>query len=96
MENEGLIDFMETSSCIDSTRKGRPKKMPVVTVLGKEMINAYIKCKRNIIQINSNDIKRSMHQISLRKLLEENNISPYQRFFELNDVAFRIKNSIIH
>jgi len=96
MENEGLIDFMATSRGANSTRRGRPKRIPVVTALGEQMIKDYIKCTRNIIQLNNNDIIRSMHQISLRKLLEENNISPYQRFFEVNEVAFRIKNSIIH
>lgn len=94
MKREGLIDFSAHSN--NSTLKGRPKKIPIVTALGKEMLKDYVKCKRNIIQINDNDIKSSIHQISLRKTLEEKNVSLYRRFFELNDIAFRIKNSITH
>ncbi len=94
MEREGLIDFIARAN--NSTVKGRPKKIPIVTALGQEMIKDYVKCKRNIIQINDNDIKSSIHQISLRRALEEKNASPYRRFFELNEIAFRIKNSIIH
>lgn len=93
MEREGLIDFLESSN---STTRGRPKKIPIVTVLGKEMLKDFVKCKKHIIQINDNDIKSSIQQISLKRALEERNVSSYQRFFELNNIAFRIKNSIVH
>jgi len=97
MESEGLIEFLEnTRAHNNSTAKGRPKKIPTVTILGKEMLKDFVKCKRHIIQINDNDIKSSIRQISLKRTLEERNVSSYQRFFELNKVVFRIKNSFVH
>jgi len=95
MEQEGLIHFRKNSSMFAYRReKGRPKKTYRITVLGAKMLGDFQKCKRNMIQINDNDIRSSRHQISLRKSLEKGNISPYRRFFELNTIAFRIKNSV--
>lgn len=93
MEREGLVDFSRSNN---STVRGRPKKIPIVTALGKQMLKDYLKCKRNIIQINDNDIKSCIHQISLRRTLKKNKVSLYRRFLELNEIAFRIKNSITH
>lgn len=93
MEREGLIDLLESTS---SRKKGRPKKVATITLLGKELLRTFAECKKNIIQINENDIRSVVHQVSLRKRLQEQNISPYQRFFELNELAFRIRNSVIH
>lgn len=91
MEQEGLIYFPENNS--SSRKKGRPKRIPKSTILGERLLMDFQKCKRNIIQINDNDIKHCMHQVALRKLLEENNIPTYQRFQELTNLAFNIRNS---
>jgi len=93
MEREGLVDFQETSN---SRKVGRPPKLPTVTKLGNEFFNAFMECKKKIIQINDNDIKSAIYQASLSERLIEHNISPYQRFFELNNLALRIRNSVIH
>ena len=91
MEKEGLIIFLKNNN---SKRRGRPKKIPRITELGEQMIFDFQKCRRNIIQINDNDIKHCKRQIALREILEKNNISSYQSFFELTDFVFNIRNSI--
>jgi len=95
MEQEGLIYFPPLANNF-RRKRGRPKRIPRLTVLGKQLLQDFEKCRRNIIQINENDVKRCEHQMSLRRLLEENNISPYQRFLELNEFAFNVRNSVIH
>ena len=93
MEREGLIDFLETAH---SRKVGRPPKVATVTMLGNELLNAFLECKKKIIQINENDIKSAIYQASLCERLIEHNISPYQRFFELSNLALRIRSSVIH
>jgi len=93
MENEELIYFLEKH---DSRKKGRPKRVPKITVLGERVLKDFQKCTNSLIKINQNDVRSVQQQISLRHILENRNISPYQRFFELTEVAFRIKNSITH
>jgi len=93
MEREGLIDFLENSH---SRKAGRPLKAATVTMLGNELLNDFLECKKKIIQINENDIKSAVYQASLCERLIEHNISPYQRFFELNNLALRIRNSVLH
>jgi DNA-binding MarR family transcriptional regulator len=96
MEKEGLVDFPKNNNCARNnlTLKGRPKKIAVMTPLGQKLLEDYVKCERNIIQINANDIQSSIHQVSLRKSLEERNISVYERFLELNEIVYNIKNSV--
>jgi DNA-binding MarR family transcriptional regulator len=98
MEKEGLVDFPKNNNCARNnlTLKGRPKKIAVMTPLGQKLLEEYVKCERNIIQINDNDIQSSIHQVALRKSLEERNISIYERFLELNEVVYSIKNSVAH
>jgi len=92
MEQEGLIYFPKDNGI--PRKRGRPKKVPKSTILGEQLLMDFQRCKRNIIQINDNDLKHCMHQVALRRLLEENNVSPYQRLQELNNIAFHIRNSI--
>lgn len=98
MENEGLVDFPKNNNYArnNSALKGRPKKIAVMTPLGQKFLEDYVKCERNIIQIYATDIQSSIHQVSLRKSLEERNISIYERFLELNEVVHSIKNSVAH
>jgi len=92
MEQEGLIQFLETSN---ERKRGRPKKISRITPLGERFLSDFRKCRRNLVQINNNDIKRCVHQIALKRVLENNNISPYQRFLELNEFAFSIRDSVV-
>jgi DNA-binding MarR family transcriptional regulator len=96
MEKEGLVDFPKNNNYARNnlTLKGRPKKIAVITPLGQKLLEDYVKCERNTIQINANDIQSSIHQVSLRKSLEERNIPLYERFLELNEIVHSIKNSV--
>lgn len=91
MKKEGLIDFLETGN---QQSRGRPKKISVVTTLGEKLLKDYKRCQRNVIQINENDIRSDIRQVRSKRLLEEKDISPYQRFFELSEIAFQIQNSV--
>lgn len=90
MEKEGLIDFSKSSN----SHRGRPKKIVAPTVLGNEFLETFQQCQRKVVQMNYNDVKSAVHQALLVKRLEEFNISPYQRFMELNTLAFKIRTSI--
>jgi DNA-binding PadR family transcriptional regulator len=92
MEQEGLINYLEKDN---SKTRGRPKKVPMITALGEQLLMDFQKCKRSLIQINDNDIKQCKHQVMLKNLLEENNVSPYKRFLEVTGFAFRIRNALI-
>lgn len=98
MEKEGLVDFPKNTNTTrtDLTLRGRPKKIAVITPLGRKLLKDYAKCERNIIQINYNDIRSSIRQVALRKSLEERKISVYERFLELNEIVYSIKNSVAH
>lgn len=90
MEKEGLIDFSKSSN----SRRGRPKKIVAPTVLGNEFLETFQQCQRKVVQMNYNDVKSAVYQALLAKKLEELNISPYQRFMELNTLALKIRTSI--
>jgi len=92
MENEGLVDFREGSAL----NRGRPKKLVVPTTLGHEFLESFKECQRRAIQINQNDIKSAVHQAHLARKLEEYGVSPYQRFIELMNVAFKVRDSVIN
>jgi len=90
MEKEGFIEFHENITL----NRGRPKKLVVATTLGDEFLETFEKCQRKAIQINYNDVKSAVYQANLAKKLEEYHISPFKRFWELNSIAFKIRNSI--
>jgi len=90
MKEEGIIEFLESHT----HSRGRPKKLVVASTLGIEFLETFEKCQRKIIQINHNDIKSAVHQANLAKKLEEYHVSPFQRFWELNSIALKIRNSI--
>jgi len=90
MENEGLIEFHENVT----PNRGRPKKLIVASTLGGEFLETFEKCQRKAIQINHNDIRSAVHQANLAKKLEEYHVSPFQRFWELNSIALKIRDSI--
>ncbi len=92
MEQEGLISYLEKDNC---KARGRPKKVPMITALGEQLLMDFQKCKRSLIQINDNDIKQCKRQVILKKLLEENDVSPYKRFLEVTNFAFSIRNALI-
>jgi len=90
MENEGLIEFHENIT----PNRGRPKKLIVASILGSEFLETLEKCQRKAIQINHNDVRSAVHQANLAKKLEEYRVSPFQRFWELSSIAFKIRDSI--
>jgi len=90
MEEEGLIEFHESVT----PNRGRPKKLVVASTLGGEFLETFGECQRKTTQINHNDVKSAVHQANLAKKLEEYHVSPFQRFWELNNIAFKIRDSI--
>lgn len=89
MKEEGLIDFREENE----HRRGRPRKMIMITALGKEFLESLKKCQMLLIQVNINDVKNAIYQANLSRRLIEHNVSPYNRFIELNEAARAIQNS---
>jgi len=90
MQEEGVIEFYENIT----QSRGRPKKLVVPSTLGGEFLEAFESCQRKAIQINHNDIKSAVYQAHLAKKLEEYHVSPFQRFWELNSIAFKLRNSV--
>jgi len=90
MENEGLIEFHENIT----SNRGRPKKLIVTSILGGEFLDTFEKCRGKAIQINHNDIKSAVHQANLAKKLEKYLVSPFQRFWELNSIALKVRDSV--
>jgi len=90
MQEEGLIEFLGNHT----PNRGRPKKLVVASTLGAEFLETSEECQKKAIQINHNDIKSAVYQANLAKKLEEYHVSLFQRFWELNSIALKIRNSI--
>ena len=89
MVQEGLLEM-----CPEQTSKrGRPKQIVSVTMLGEDFLRAYEKLKLKPLRSNRNDLLRAKEDAQYTKRLVESGKDPYQAFEELNTIVRTLKNS---
>jgi predicted ArsR family transcriptional regulator len=70
--------------------RGRPNQMLRTTILGEQYVREYRQLADLRLFSNDNDIKKALHQADLAAKLDEQKISPYARFQEINELARNI------
>ena len=63
------------------------------TVLGEQYVREYRRLTDLRLFSNDNDIKKALHQADLAAKLDEQKISPYVRFQEINELARNIRRT---
>ena len=73
--------------------KGRPLCLLHTTPLGQQFMEQYNRLLNLRLLSNDNDIKKALHQADLARRLLEQQISPYARFQEVNELARNIAST---
>jgi len=73
--------------------RGRPKHLLRTTPLGEQFIHQYGRLLDLRLVSNDNDIKKALHQADLAQKLEEQQVSAYARFHEVNEIAKNIAST---
>jgi predicted transcriptional regulator len=73
--------------------KGRPLCLLHTTPLGEQFMEQYNRLLNLRLLSNDNDIKKALHQADLARRLVEQQISPYARFQEVNELARNIAST---
>ena len=81
------------SSIAKKRARGRPNQMLRTTVLGEQYVREYRQLADLRLFSNDNDIKKALHQTDLAAKLDEQKISPYVRFQEINELARNIRRT---
>lgn len=93
-----LIKELKDSSLLFSkvsgeTRRGRPKQLLRTSKLGQQFVEEYRRLIALPLHCSDNDIKKALHQADLAQRVVDQNISPYARFQEINELARNIANT---
>lgn len=86
LEERGLL-LLKISK--DHSR-GRPRHLLRPTPLGEQFVQEYRQLLNLPLHSNNNDIKKALYQADLAQRLVEQQISPYVRFQEINELARNI------
>ena len=70
--------------------KGRPLCLLSTTPLGEQFVEQYDRLLNLRLYSNDNDIKKALHQADLTRRLRAQQVSPYARFQEVNELARNI------
>lgn len=89
LAQEGLVEFEPGPS----GNRGRPKKIVRLTILGQRFLNAFRECDRLRLKTNLNDVRRAVQQTKDIERLIAAGRSPYQMFWELDEIARAVRNS---
>ena len=78
------------SSTVKTDNRGRPRQLLQTTILGERYLRDYRSLANLRLFSNDNDIKKAVLHADLAAKLDEQNISPFARFQELNELARNI------
>ena len=73
--------------------KGRPLCLLHTTPLGQQFMEQYNRLLNLRLYSNDNDIRKALHQAQLTRRLREQQVSPYARFQEVNQLARNIAST---
>lgn len=88
LKNAGLIKFLT-----EKHLRGRPAKTIVLTRLGTEYLDRYEKLQSKRVQLTDNNIRKAINLANFTDYLVESSINPYDRFIEMNEIAFSIRGT---
>lgn len=92
-----LIRELQTRGLLSRTKerrsKGRPPCLLRTTPLGEQFTEQYNRLLNLRLYSNDNDIKKALHQADLARRLIEQQVSPYARFQEVNELARNIAST---
>jgi hypothetical protein len=77
-------------SSTERQNRGRPQCLLRTSPLGEQFMRDHARLLNLRLYSNDNDIKRALHQANLARKLIEQQISPYARFQEVNELARNI------
>ncbi len=89
MKEERLIELKQARSL----KRGRPKKVIVCTLLGLELLEAYVKAKMKPLRARRTDFERAVKDALYAERLDADGHSTFELFMELNTIAGNIKVS---
>ena len=89
MTEEQLIEMQPAKN----TKKGKPKTCVKATSLGFEFLQDYKKLKNKPLKARKQDLNHATKDALNTLKIEENGLSPFNVFMELNAIASNIKNS---
>jgi DNA-binding PadR family transcriptional regulator len=88
LKNAGLIKFLTKKHL-----RGRPTKTIILTQLGTEYLDRYKKLQSKRVQLTDNNIRKAINLANFTDYLVESAINPYDRFIEMNEIAFSIRGT---
>lgn len=77
-------------STTERRTKGRPQCLLRTSPLGEQFMRDHSRLLNLRLYSNDNDIRRALHQANLALRLVEQQVSPYARFQEVNELARNI------
>jgi len=77
----------------DSRGRGRPRSLLRTTALGEQFVEEYDRLLNLRLHCNDNDIQKALHQADLARRLLEQQVDPYTRFQEVNELARNIAST---
>lgn len=89
MEEQGLITF---KTQLSNTR-GRAKKVPIITNLGKEYLRSYNEMQSKTLKAHQSDFKNALKNLELKKRMIERGKNPHDLFVELRETLVAIRNA---
>jgi len=92
-----IKELEERSLLLSETSKehnvGRPRQIMRTSPIGKLFVREYKHLQELSLRSNDNDIRQALHQAELAQKLVEQDISPYERFQEVNELARNIAST---
>ena len=88
LQHHGLLQ-----KTVERNRRGRPRHMLRTTALGEQFLARYDELMRIPLQSSDNDLRKAIRQAEAARRLEQQNISPYARFREVNKIVKHIAST---
>ncbi len=88
LESRGLLSRLS-----EKRGRGRPQHLLRTTPIGEQFLQQYDRLLHLRLRSNENDIKKALHQADLARRLEEQRVSPYALFQEVNELARNISGT---
>lgn len=89
MEEQGLITFQDQLS----GNRGRPKKTPEITGLGKEYLKSFNEMRFKMLKARKSDFEKVRKDLELTERMINRGRKPDELFAALRDVVISIKSS---
>jgi len=78
---------------VEKNGRGRPRHTLHAAALGHEFLTRYNELMRMPLQSSDNDLRKAVRQADAVRRLEQQNISPYARFREVNKIVKHIAST---